>query len=261
MRGRKTKREDENITNEKEKDRERVKKRKKRSKMLILYSRPSIDCLTVAQFLAGLALIPIAILAEFLSFHVPKNVYSSSYFSIHKHIFLFFFKKTKRKQKRAIIFSPFPSSFSKFWYLLLCTEGAPILRRKRLRWWRGEGFVQKGAKERRRIRCCNDRQPCDQPPHHGPHCHCVRFRHRLYWFCWVYSFLYPWFQVCFSFFYLVPLSSVFLVFTLFRAVFSVARNFPPFFQNSYSMGDSKPTVFFFSNSISTAVFSLAVNQI
>lgn len=35
--------------------------------------QPAIDCLTVAQFLAGLALIPIAILAEFLSFHVPKN--------------------------------------------------------------------------------------------------------------------------------------------------------------------------------------------
>ena len=36
--------------------------------------RPAIDCLTVAQFIAGLALIPIAILAEVLSFRVPKNV-------------------------------------------------------------------------------------------------------------------------------------------------------------------------------------------
>jgi len=35
--------------------------------------QPAIDCLTVAQFIAGLALIPIAILAEVLSFRVPKS--------------------------------------------------------------------------------------------------------------------------------------------------------------------------------------------
>lgn len=35
--------------------------------------QPSIDCLTVAQFLAGLALIPMAIIAEVMSFRVPKN--------------------------------------------------------------------------------------------------------------------------------------------------------------------------------------------
>lgn len=34
--------------------------------------QPAIDCLTVGQFLAGLALIPIAIIAEILSFRVPK---------------------------------------------------------------------------------------------------------------------------------------------------------------------------------------------